>query len=121
MKYIKLYENLEDPIPKELCKYLVWRDGEYKCNILENTYKVEWSGNPGQEPYKVIPVLHLYSYNFKNENLEKLEPNSSNRTTGLIYDMIDESMKKSLLYQSNDLQDCIDTVQAMSTSKKYNL
>lgn len=121
MKYIRLYENLEDPIPENLLRYLVWIDGEFKCNILENTYEVKWSGNIGEEPYKVISVLHLYTYNFITEKLEKLKPNSNNRTTGLIYEMIDESMKKSLLYQSNDLKDCIDTLKTISTSRKYNL
>ena len=122
MKYLRLFENLKDKLPK-LDKYLVWQSSDNDIfTILENTNKVKMSGNGDYNRYKIIPVKHLYDYNLKTDIL-KVRENlmGGGRTSGLIYGDIENSIKTFLIYQSNDLQDCIDTLKIMSDVNKYNL
>ena len=120
MKYLKTYEN-SDKIPK-LDKYLIWlvNNTEAYFNILENTNKIEWNKNLECE---ILVVKHLYNYNIQTDTINK--PGKS-ETSGLIINdgynnLLNDNVKKFLVYQSNNLQDCIDMVKILPISTKFNI
>ena len=118
MKYIKKYEQKKLP---KLDKYLVWKDFDKNkiFRLLENTYELRKSidGN-----YDIIAVNHLYNYNCDSDDLSKITSESNSRTSGLIFDdEIENTINKFLVYQSNDLQDCIDILPILATQQKYNI
>ena len=106
-----------------LKKYLIWGKLENNIwSILENTNKVEISGNKGEEKYYILVVDHLYTYNTKKLiSKENFGHNKIVKTTGLVYDKLSDNIEKYLLYQSDDLQDCIKQIEILAMSKKYNI
>ena len=126
MKYLKKFENEDvlNVLPK-LKKYIIWGKLENNtCSILENTNKIEISGNKGEEKYYILVVVHLYTYMFNTNNLISKKDFGRNiiaRTSGLVYDKLPDNIEKYVMYQSEDLQDCIKQIEILAMSKKYNV
>ena len=123
MKYIKAYENTGDPLPN-LKDYIIWGGSDSDtCEVYKNNNVVAWSGN-GLDKWRILSVEHLYNFNFiKNKliNINSKTKLKNGLTSGLIYDGIEENMKKFLIYQSDNLQDCLDKLEYLSMTRKLNI
>jgi hypothetical protein len=120
MKYIKAYENVGDKIP-ELKKYVIWKSTKVNnlLEIIPNKNNTIVKKPRKNEQYDTIKVKHLYNCNAKGEILK---PNlNAGKTTGLLKDDFENSIRNYLLYQSDSLQDCLDIMPLLVTSDKYNL
>jgi hypothetical protein len=114
MKYIKSYENIE--IPE---KYAILKFGNYDSKegsfieiyfwIIEiiDIFKKDLY-------YEYIKFKKIYIY--KNDKLVIVEPDNWQ-----ILDKPSYMIKKRMLYQSNNLQECIDMIEPLLNTFKYNI
>jgi hypothetical protein len=108
MKYLKSYENINIPLKK----YVIWKQ-DTDLEVFEVTDKIEkWDTD------KVIIINILYKF-----KLGKIEPVSLNKrpTAGLDLTNLQNNIKNFCIYQSDNLQDCLDILEILDTSNKYNL
>ena len=123
MKYIKLYEekiaifenNFEVEFKKSLKKYIVWYvlDLEVPANILIiEIFDVYDSGN--------VELQLLYEYKKNDDKIKKLNFEKLLTSEPIIF-----TEKERILYQSDNLENCIEYVNnyghAIHFSKTYNL
>ena len=105
MKYIKKFETNTN-----LKKYVVWKVG-FVLVILEVRSRIV-----GYEKSTNIFFERLYIYR-PDANIELLR-----ELTG-IYEFSDNEIKEHVVYQSDNLEDCLDLdlLSALLNSEKYNL
>jgi hypothetical protein len=103
MKYIKKFESEEI---NELKKYAIW------YTIIDNTYEIieiisrKFSSSGIQYKSKTIYVI------IKNELVNPFSPEETFESPAI---------KDHIPYTSDNLQDCINKIEILSTLNKYNL
>jgi hypothetical protein len=113
MKYIKLYEELEE-LPK-LKKYIIWQlnarihDTYVVCEILQ-IYRDPTRKNIHERIFLEVRRLAVY---------DGLEGKWLDLDNFLIVDT--PYNKYEILYESDNLQDCINTAELLPKSKKFNI
>ena len=100
MKFIKKYENFED-----LSKYLIWQAKKIIMMILELTEIA---------PYH-LKFKKLYTFNPSDKILKKI------RNESIIIYKDYNKIKRHILYESYDLQSCLDNLDLILNTKKYNI
>jgi len=120
MRYIKSFEDLNI---EPLKKYIIWNSSMDGVQLFEiksrpNDYKSPKSF------FEQININHLYNY---KDKLEKPKPYHG-KVTGLLKNGLREAIKRSLLYQSDSLQDCLDMMPYLAEewrlkndTSKYNI
>jgi len=114
MKYIKKFESIELP---KLKKYVIWQDQPHFFDI-----------------YVVFEVLNIYREPNRKNVEERIFFRSKRHA---IYDGLNKKLtleqsfkhfvtdrpykEKEILYESDNLQDCINVAKLMSESKKFNI
>jgi hypothetical protein len=112
MKYIKTYEKTQTPEQKEiqdsLKNYVIWQSPNkhfpptmYIIVEIINKY------------YHSARINILYLYDIEKDSLKTEARNPYFKE----YDII----QKDIVFQSNDLQECLDILPILNTSDKYNL
>lgn len=104
MKYLKTYEQNKE----KLKNYIVW---EYKNKIVVFEIKTQYDNSP-------ISLKRVNLYNIKKNYIEEIKLEEHDKM--IYYKNINE-IKDGLLYQSDNLKDCIDKVKYLSDIKKYNI
>lgn len=111
MKHLKTFENLIDILKKEgIKKYLVIPSGPNHLYILE---KINIDD-------RVIVTKHIYTFNKGLNKLINLDDDPDptyNREYRLPLSMPD----KTIVYQSDNLDNVIENVKLLVNSQKYNL
>ena len=114
MKHIKHYEHKKKYTPEQFSDYITWLSSDTKIIILKNEHKIEFYLKDKNQP--LLRVTQIYSYNILNNSIIE---NSNSKITGLFLDP--DTIQNRILYQSNDMQDCIDMIHLISSANKYNL
>ena len=111
MKYIKTYES-----SNELKEYLLIKN-KYSINIIHNKTNIDQyyiNGYPEEEYPKNVWINFEYEYSFYPDlSPKKIE-------VGNMFAKI-ENAKQNLIYQSDNLQDCLDMLETLKSATKYNL
>jgi hypothetical protein len=105
MKHIKKYENNDN----KLKKYIIWEtiNSFYIFNIIKEEDVNE---------FKRIYYKMLFSVD-KN-NTDKLIPIDDD---GRIERYISKNMRDSIVFESDELETCINVISTLIISKKYNI
>lgn len=118
MKHIKEYESnneiSNDDFKAELKHYLVWYNSNKKTRILEALKDLEASRDNGEPCCR---VKYLYKYYIETKELF----DESNKDIDKNLSIDRPTVLDRLLYQSDNLQDCIDMLPILSITNNYNL
>lgn len=107
MKHIKTYEVLRSEL--KLDKYIIWKSS------LLNIFKVLISSN---QSTLILERLYMYS----EKGLEKAPFEKYDEMITLQIDDVSEDVIYSyIVFQSNNLQECIDVIPTIIDSNKFNL
>jgi hypothetical protein len=97
MKYLKLYEQYEEPK-----RFLLEKIGEsYRVWEMVILLKLHWF---------VIRELYIYKDDELIENIDKLP-----------FTISEEVALNGVIYQSNDLEELLEKLELLVIAKKYNL
>ena len=116
MKHIKSYENIQEKYKEsQFSEYIAWRSNT-DIKIVKNNHKIKFFQQDKNQP--VLEITHLYTYDTIDKSLTKIDDNSNEKITGIF--LAPDTLPK-FLYQSDNVQDCIDMLTLLSTANKYNL
>lgn len=106
MKYLKTYENVFQD--NNLKKYFSWKlvDRIFIFNVPGTNYKYD------------IDIKKIYEFNHINNTFDKIE---NARTLGLTKENLEENKKIYMIYQSDNLKDCMKGTLSVIMGEKYNL
>ena len=97
MKHLKYFENTI----KDDLHYIIWKDNDDTLVISETKKNL----------YNTTHCKLLYTY--KNEKLKKI----NHKNLGIKFNII----KNFILYQSDNLKNCLNIISTLSDTNKYNL
>lgn len=109
MKYLKSYENLNNKeIKNSLLNYIIWATPRQPAqpnfyHIVEIINKID------NKAYINI----LYTYDIENKSLIKEDSSPYFKEYYII--------QKSIVFQSNNLQECLNILPILNTINKFNL
>lgn len=107
MKHLKTYENtITTEYEPDLSKYIIWstpKDSPVFYQIVEIISKFEKTAR--------IKILYTYTIEKNKLTVENMNPYTKE------YDII----KKSIVYQTDTLEDALDILPKLNTTQKYNL
>ena len=107
MKHLKTYENtITSEYEPDLSKYIIWatpKDSPHFYQIIEVISKFE----------NIARIKILYTYTIEKNKLTVEDMNSYTKE----YDII----KKSIVYQTDTLEDALDILPRLNTTQNYNL
>lgn len=104
MKHLKIYEDYK----KENFKKYFIADVTYALVIFEIL-------GEGQMSKDSVEIRMLFIYNKEKDKIEDM-PEFSNS-----YDKPITTIKNKMIYQSNDLEDCIEKIRYINDENKFNL
>lgn len=116
MKHLKTYEHKTKYKTSQFSEYLIWSTLENTVRIFKNDHKIDYWQKDKNQP--VLRITHLYTYDLQTKELTKVTGQSNERTTGVF---LAEDTLPRILFQSDNLQDCINTLPILSATNKYNL
>ena len=107
MNYIKMFENFQE----DLKKYLIL--SFFDVLVLVEIINIEY---PENSIYKETVVLYkkLYTYRNKIREISKFLKNDLNGKP------ISE-IKSKMVFQSDDLKECIDNLEVIMNTRKFNI
>lgn len=110
MKYIKTFESIINDDLSNLKKYILWSGSDNNYYIFETGRPYVARYGP---PLNCCEIFYKYRYDKKDKRLYKEEPKGEHS--------IGADKKHLIIFQSDNIQDCIDTIYAMENATKYNL
>jgi len=121
MKHIKTFENIDQDADQEtedfknsLKNYIVWYSDDYETLILKTRKDLPATRNNGNACCRV---------EYQNRYIKRTKTlvDETNKYKDKVFSIDKPETIKRSLYQSDDLQDCIDMLTVLSDTQKYNL
>jgi predicted RecB family nuclease len=114
MKYLKTLEDIFDVPP--IKKYIIWKNPLTHSDgtlIDDKLFLCETEAYAMSDKIKISKI-----YTYKNNKIEKIKDPEAIYN----YEYTDySSFKKYILYQSDDLEDCLEQIITIEAENKYNL
>jgi hypothetical protein len=110
MKHLKTFESMINDDLSNLKKYILWNGSDNNLYIFKTgkPYVATWG-----PPLNYCEVFPKYMYDKREKRLDKEESTGEHS--------IGSNRKDLIIYQSDNIQDCIDMIYSMEISPKYNL
>ena len=111
MKYIKYFESTIKDDLSNLKKYILWNGSDGNLYIFETGEKYVTTWGP---PLNCCRILYKYMYNKKEKRLYDESGTKGDFSIGA-------DRKHLIIYQSDNIQDCIDVINTIENTIKYNI